>query len=132
MRLGHHVHMECIWFVFASLLQKELDVVKEEWNNHFIRKSKFTKVAGVPDELFYLPETRGFEEKGIKKSKSDVDAVLHDIDVHGEAASLLNAGDEAMFSYFSYVVENEKLDYPPKNWVTAQRLYAIIIERSNC
>ena len=35
--LGHPVHMECIWFVFSDFLQHELDMVKEEWNNRYIR-----------------------------------------------------------------------------------------------
>ena len=32
---------ECLWYCFASVLQQDLDQVKEHWNSHRIRKSKF-------------------------------------------------------------------------------------------
>ena len=54
--LGNYLHMNCVWFVFASFLQKELNTVKEEWNNHFIRKCHYSIVNGIPDELFFCPK----------------------------------------------------------------------------
>ena len=50
---------ECLWFVFASLLQADLDYVKEHWNTHYIRKSRYDTVAGRPDSLYFLPEVNG-------------------------------------------------------------------------
>ena len=47
--LGHPLHMECVWFVFANFLQQELDIVKEEWNTHYIRRSNFTEVENFLD-----------------------------------------------------------------------------------
>jgi len=29
------IHMECIWYCFALVLQKECDHVKEHWNTHY-------------------------------------------------------------------------------------------------
>lgn len=50
------LQMECLWFSFSPLIQKELDEVCRHWNSHYIRKSRHDTVAGRPDELFYLPE----------------------------------------------------------------------------
>ena len=40
--------MECLWYCFAPVIQKDLDIVKEHWNSR--------TVPGRPDSLFYLPE----------------------------------------------------------------------------
>ena len=48
--------MECLWFSFSQLLQKELDEFRENWNTHYIRRSRHDTVPGRPDEHFYLPE----------------------------------------------------------------------------
>ena len=51
--------MECLWYCFNNVLQKELDSVKEHWNTHRIRKSRNNTVPGRPDSLFFLPDLHG-------------------------------------------------------------------------
>ena len=51
--------MECLWYCFHNVLQKELDSVKEHWNTHRIRKSRNNTVPGRPDSLFFLPDLHG-------------------------------------------------------------------------
>ena len=51
---------------FPDLLQSELNKMKEEWNTHRIRHSRHAKVAGIPDEMYYLPEFYGYKKCGIK------------------------------------------------------------------
>lgn len=53
------LHMECLWFSFSKIIQNELDEVKERWNNHYIRKSGHHTVPGIPDQLYFLPESIG-------------------------------------------------------------------------
>lgn len=50
---------ECLWYCFSGILQNDLDAIKEQWNTHLIRKSRFDTVSGRPDVLFYLPEQFG-------------------------------------------------------------------------
>ena len=57
--LGNEIEMECLWYCFSSLIQKDLDITKEYWNTHSIRQSHHDTVKGRPDELFYLPELYG-------------------------------------------------------------------------
>ena len=51
------LEMECLWICFSSLIQKDLDLVKEQWNTHRIRASRHDTVAGI--YLYHLPERHG-------------------------------------------------------------------------
>lgn len=53
------VESECLWFCFAALLQQDIDQVREHWNTHAIRRSRFDTIAGRPDSLYYLTESHG-------------------------------------------------------------------------
>ena len=56
LELGNILHMECLWFCFAVVLQRDIDLVVEYWNTHSIRSSRYSTVAGKPDILYYLPD----------------------------------------------------------------------------
>ena len=62
--LGNNVYMKCAWFVFSSLLQSDLDEVRIHWNSHYIRKSHDHVIGGIPDKMFFLPETSGAVDIG--------------------------------------------------------------------
>ena len=49
------VHMECLWFCFAGVLQRILNEIKEHWNTHYIRGSRHDTVKGRPDSLYIFP-----------------------------------------------------------------------------
>ena len=48
---------QCIHFSFGKVIQNELDDVRERWNTHYIRRSRHNTQAGIPDEMFFLPES---------------------------------------------------------------------------
>ena len=51
---------DCLQFCFMHIIQQELDSIKREWNTHRIRVSKDHLVpAGIPEELFFLPQVHG-------------------------------------------------------------------------
>ena len=54
--------MECLWYCFSDLLQHDFDEVKDHWNSHYVRRSRFDTVAGRPDELYHLPVNHGGSE----------------------------------------------------------------------
>jgi hypothetical protein len=81
---GNELHMACLWCCFSHLLQCELDQVKEHWNTHLIRHSRFGTVSGTPNELYHLPELHGGEE-GLLRPVSD-----DQIQEMGENLSILN------------------------------------------
>ena len=53
------INRECLWFNVTSIIQSELDVMEDHWNNHRIRSSRFEMVLGKPDVLYYLPNISG-------------------------------------------------------------------------
>ena len=59
---GNELQMECLWFCFSGLIQQDVDRVKEHWNSHYIRGSRYDTVKGRPNELFYLPELHNTED----------------------------------------------------------------------
>ena len=50
------IDRECLWYSFESIIQSELDVMKDHWNSHRIRSSGFETVPGRPDVLYHLPD----------------------------------------------------------------------------
>lgn len=65
LEIGNNVHMEALWFVFSKFIQSELDTVRAHSNNYCLRKSTFAAVAAWSEELFFLPESFGYEHRGI-------------------------------------------------------------------
>ncbi len=50
----------CIGYVWAELLQNDLDEFGSSWNSHHIRKNRVANCPpGVPNDLFLLPEHYG-------------------------------------------------------------------------
>ena len=84
---GNELHQDCIWFVYSMFLQNELDTVMDEWNNHYIRKSNDSQVSRIPNELFYLPEIRDFEECGMPVNDETIHNILEEKNFHEEEAA---------------------------------------------
>lgn len=57
--VGSPLHIECLWFRFHQILQKDLDTFKDHWNSHRTRKSKYCSVSGVSNVLYLLPHLSG-------------------------------------------------------------------------
>ncbi|XP_013390872.1 uncharacterized protein LOC106159197 [Lingula anatina] len=56
-------HVKCIRFCYMSLIQQELDDIKERWNGHNILPSPNARCPnGRPNVLFHLPENTGAED----------------------------------------------------------------------
>ena len=51
------IHLECLWFCFINVMRTSLNSIKESWNTHYVRKSRYHTAHGIPDQLFFLPES---------------------------------------------------------------------------
>lgn len=49
---------ECVRFCFTQVIH-ELDLVRQEWNNHQIRRENGDEVHGKPEILYHHPELNG-------------------------------------------------------------------------
>lgn len=58
--LSNPVHIECLQYCFAGLVQREITATKKEWNEHRIRKQNCANVVGgIPNEVYHCPENVG-------------------------------------------------------------------------
>ena len=111
----------------VNVLQRELDIVKEEWNTHYIRTSRNSQVSGVPDELFVLPQTQCVENNYLQMKLITFLTTGMSTKKHK-----LNQEDFELVTYCKYVVANENLMYPPRDGNEARVIYETIIEDARC
>ena len=119
--IGNTLHMECLWFCFESVLQDELDKVKDHWNSHRIRPSRNATVSGVPDVLYYLPQRSGGIECLHIVQREQVDEMEHHIQYENPDES--NIYQE----YFYYVLDSAQLVLPT-NAAEAYELFQKLID----
>lgn len=110
---------ECLWFCFAEVLQTGLDQVKDNWNTHYIRKSRFDTVSGRPDSLYTIPEFHG----GI----SGLIVPVQNSDIDYAYSHLVEATDDdsEYKEYFQYVMDELQLTFAD-DWKAALDLYKTI------
>lgn len=113
--LSYKLSKECLWYCFSGVLQNDLDTVKEHWNTHRIRKSRYNTVAGRPDSIFYLPEQHG----GVGNILMQVPE--NEINYATEEIVEMEQGNDHQ-EYFDYVTEALRLP-PASDWQEAHRLY---------
>lgn len=110
------ISLECLWYCFNKVLQKELDSVKEHWNTHRIRKSRNDTVPGRPDSLFFLPDLHGAKDCLVDVPAAEIEFGTQLI------TEELDGTDNEHQEYFDYA--RVSLSMPlPDNWEEALQLY---------
>ena len=66
------LHGELLLFVLMPILQKELNEFLMTWNSRNVRQSA-AALGGVPDVLFHMFGTVGFQNHGIGAKKRNID-----------------------------------------------------------
>lgn len=113
------LRMECLWYCFAPVLQEDLNIVKEHWNSHRIRKSRHGTVPGRPDSLFYLPEHHGAVGNLLSTvSQTEFDNV-------SEHVVQMNYFNEYQ-DYFDYARRAVGINLP-SDWQEADNLYRQLV-----
>ncbi|XP_028412776.1 uncharacterized protein LOC114535679 [Dendronephthya gigantea] len=113
------ISMECLWYCFSPAIQIELDTVVENWNSHYIRKSRHDTVNGRPDSLFFLPEHHGTVDRLVPVSEEKIQYasthVIEEVQTH------------ELQDYFEYVRLSLGCRVPD-SWQTALDLYNSLLE----
>lgn len=117
------IHKEALWYSFCTLLQNELNFVKEHWNSHYIRRSRHETVAGRPDVLYILPESYGGEEN-LKTSivNEDLEYVKQNLIEEIEE-------NNEFTEYFNYVRHECQLNLP-NSWQEGITLLQTLIHHA--
>lgn len=110
---------ECLWYCFYEILQEDLTFVKEHWNSHRIRKSRFDTIAVRPDVLYEIPERYDGEKDLIL---SICTGEFQDIKINIVQKS---EGSEYK-AYFKYL-QDELMIPTPRNWTDAFEMYKKLI-----
>jgi hypothetical protein len=118
------LHTECLWFCFAALLQENLNEVKENWNSHYIRKSRYDTLQGRPDSLYYLPE--------LHNGRSNLHLPVPEEEKLYAREHIISdyTGQNDFQRYFTYIVESNSLE-KPSHWRDALELYHVLINCAN-
>ena len=106
-------HMEWIWFVYAQFIQTQFDEVKQEWNYHKIRYSKGCQVSGIPNELYHLPESKGYISQDYRVTESNVINALAQRNYEDELDEVMSRTNKELVEYFHYIISSQQLNYPP-------------------
>ena len=117
------MHLECIWFCFNNIIQKELDDVRDEWNNHYIRASRHHNASGIPNTLYFLPEgavTIDYKHQYDRESLEEIDNEIHLPDDLNE--SLIY--QEYLISYVNQMVGPAE----PNSWRDSIELYNRLLQ----
>ena len=128
---GNVIHTECAWFCFSKILQSYLTNVVNDWNSHYIRKSRCYTVPGTPDELYHVPEESGFHDYAKILENHTVLVIAQELNLYRRAENILNGNEEDIQQYFLYVVQSEDLRFPPSNIGEARALFTKIIRFCN-
>ena len=94
---GSTLHLECLWFGFVKVMKKVLNAIKESWNTHYVRRSRYYTAHGIPDQLFFLPESVGAENYQKRCDQADIDEIERHINTENEDES-----DPIYQEYFEY------------------------------
>ena len=131
LEIGNTVHMEGLWFAFYEFIQSELDEVRAHWNSHYIRKSTFDTVPWGSEELLFLPESFGYEHRGIQSNDEDIAKALEEEDNFLlRAVEVIKAGDEELCDYFRYIKSQEGLNHAPRDWEGARELNKTLVSNA--
>ncbi len=76
---SNKLHMECLWFCLSGIIQKELDDVREGQNSHYIRALRYHTAYGIPDVLYFLPESSSSNEHKKAFSINDLPEVENEL-----------------------------------------------------
>ena len=134
--LGNYFHRQCACYVYAIFLQQELDTVKIEWNNHYIRKVKNSQISGIPDELFSTPQLHGHVNCFKEVSLEEIDTLLQEYEnryrknILNDAKEILHDHGPTLVEYFDYVIQEKQLNYPPRDWKEAKIMFETILDCS--
>lgn len=116
--------MECLWICFSSLIQKELDLVKEQWNTHRIRASAHDTVPGIPDELFHLPERHeGVDGLALTVAEEQINFAKDNFLQYEVKSSIYE-------EYFNHILQNITFQHP-ENWEEAENMYFSLMSIAN-
>ena len=126
---SNNMHMQCLWFSFHKVLN-ELSQVRSNWNTHYIRKSRYQTMAGIPEKLYFLPEEVG--SKDYKKPFNPADVREAEYEVHSVDTDHSDDEDDEENEtsdyqrYFNYALQTLGIDHST-SWRESLHVYRTLL-----
>lgn len=127
------MQMEFLWFSFSKVIERELNQVKNDWNSHYIRGSKYQTMPGIPDKLYFFPEDFGTTDHKHLFDAADQLEAEYEISCTPTDANASNSEENEStdyFLYFNYALDTLGMDVP-NDWreglSTYHRLLSVAI-----
>ena len=127
------MQMEFLWFSFSKVIERELNQVKNDWNSHYIRGSKYQTMPGIPDKLYFFPEDFGTTDHKHLFDATDQLEAEYEISCTPTDANASNSEENEStdyFLYFNYALDTLGMDVP-NDWreglSTYHRLLSVAI-----
>ena len=105
-----------------------VDEVKNEWNLHTIRYAKGYQASGIPNQLHYLPESKGHVPQAHQLSEIDIVYVLQQRNFKEELKQITEGSNSRLQAYFRYIASSQQMSHPPSDWENAKKLFIEITE----
>lgn len=116
---SNKLQMECVWFCFHTIIQNELNEAKDNWNSHHIRKSRNHTPSGIPNKLYFLPETIGCNDY---KHAFDI-ADIEEVGIELNAFSVDDGNESSDYqNYFQYAMQMLGIR-EPTSWQDGLSMY---------
>ena len=73
-----------------------------------MRYAKGCPISGVPNHLYYLPESKGYAPQGHQLSETDIDNVLQQRNFEEEFEQIMEGSNSQLQEYFRYIASANK------------------------
>ena len=113
---------------FSPVIQCELERLTKEWKAHKIRKSNHSLISGIPDELYFFPESLEYKQCGKNVTTAEVNEAVNESNVNLDFQGIQATSKPDLVNYFQYLVQASIELYPPTTREGAKILYEYIIE----
>ena len=90
---------------FSWLIQQDLDKVTEHWNSHYIRKSRYDTISGIPNILYMLPEYNGKQDCLVPLENQDIEEMKAHCELEDQTNTIYT-------EYFESVMDELALQCP--------------------
>ena len=84
--------------IALEMIQTELDNFREQWNSHYIRRSRDIEVYGRPDSIYHFSKN-GFSDQSLGVAPADVGTMKS----YSNEISKNDNDDQLLTEYFGYL-----------------------------
>ena len=95
--------------------------------NKICKRITGIQVSGIPNHLYYLPESKAYTPQGHQFSETDIVDVLQQRNFEEEFEYIMKGSNSQLQEYFRYIGSSQQMSHPPSDWDNVKKLFMEII-----